>query len=92
MSSHFCRLIINFHAQFSLQNNCGSVTPGVLRSLVSPLGNLHSFVLGLSYSLANDDIFAALNQLPLLQELQLHYYMVCLLRYYSVSYLKSSRS
>ncbi|KAJ3482735.1 hypothetical protein NLI96_g6777 [Meripilus lineatus] len=58
-----------------LQNNCGSVTPGVLRSLAVSLKQIQSLTLGLSYSLTNDDVFSFLNELSMLQDLQLDYYM-----------------
>lgn len=60
------------------QNGCGSVTPGVLRSLLPPLVGIRHLELGLSYSLTNDDLFSSLNELPSLQHLELHYYIVCI--------------
>ena len=63
-----------------MQFNCGSVTPGVLKSLIPHVRlNIRTLTLGLSYSLTNDDIFSFLGELPNLKWLQLHYYWVCLL-------------
>ncbi|EMD32726.1 hypothetical protein CERSUDRAFT_118467 [Gelatoporia subvermispora B] len=60
---------------FYLKDNCGSVTPGVLRSLAPGLQRIRAFGLGLSYSLTDDDVFAFLNQLPRLTTLELRYYL-----------------
>ncbi|OCH86234.1 hypothetical protein OBBRIDRAFT_855495 [Obba rivulosa] len=60
---------------FHLQDNCGSVTPGVLRSLAPALQRIRAFGLGLSYSLTDNDVFAFLNQLPRLSALELRYYL-----------------
>jgi hypothetical protein len=67
----------NVHA---FQGNCGSITPGVLKALVSPLqqskSNIRALSLGLSYSLTHDDTFQFLNKFPQLEELELRYYWV----------------
>ena len=83
--------IFSFHfgalcTQYCVQNNCGSVTPGVLRSLAPPLINIRGFTLGLSYSLTNDDIFTFLNELTQLQDLQLYYYIVCFSDWHLISF------
>lgn len=62
-----------------LQDNCGSVTPGVLRSCVPHLTQIQALALGLSYSLGNDDVFAFVQGLPNLKDLDLRYYLVSLL-------------
>jgi len=62
----------------NIQDNCGSVTPGVLKVIVPHLEErLEAFTLGLSYSLTNDDVFTFLGQLKYLKTLQLRYYWVC---------------
>ncbi|KAL6307344.1 hypothetical protein BKA93DRAFT_816002 [Sparassis latifolia] len=61
--------------ELHLKENCGSVTPGVLRSFVPHLEAIHAFSLGLSYSLTDDDVFSFLNQLPNLRTLELRYYL-----------------
>ena len=58
------------------QDNCGSVTPGVLRSFLPHLQAITSFALGLSYSLTDDDVFAFCEDLPSLRALELRYYLV----------------
>ncbi|KAG9217720.1 hypothetical protein CCMSSC00406_0003591 [Pleurotus cornucopiae] len=60
---------------FHLKGNCGSITPGVLRSLISYLQGIESFSLGLSYSLADADVFHFLDLLPSLTHVQLQYYL-----------------
>ena len=62
----------------SFQDNCGSVTPGVLRSLIPFGSNIRTFTLGLSYSLTHQDVFDFLEKLPNLRELDLQYYLVCI--------------
>ncbi|KAF5375445.1 hypothetical protein D9615_007974 [Tricholomella constricta] len=57
-----------------LKDNCGSITPGVLKSLVPHVcERLRDLTLGLSYSLTDDDVFSFMAQLPHLERLQLHY-------------------
>ncbi|KAF4588623.1 hypothetical protein EYR40_010176 [Pleurotus pulmonarius] len=60
---------------FHLKGNCGSITPGVLRSLIPYLQGIRSFSLGLSYSLADVDVFHFLDHLPSLTHVQLQYYL-----------------
>lgn len=61
------------------QDNCGSVTPGVLRSFLPHVSeNLKGFSLGLSYSITDEDIFTFLGQLPNLEHLRLRNYWVSL--------------
>ncbi|KAF8509972.1 hypothetical protein JB92DRAFT_469459 [Gautieria morchelliformis] len=57
-----------------LLGNCGSLTPGILRIVTPHLSNIQSLSLGLSYALADMDIFACLSQLPQLRSLRLRYY------------------
>jgi hypothetical protein len=60
----------------AIQDNCGSITPGVLRSFLPHVcGALRELTLGLSYSLTNDDVFSFVAQLPQLEWLQLRYYL-----------------
>ncbi|KAH8093137.1 hypothetical protein BXZ70DRAFT_441460 [Cristinia sonorae] len=60
---------------FRLMDSCGSVTPGVLRSFIPHLPRVHTFGIGLSYSLTHDDIFAFLNELPQIRSLDVRYYL-----------------
>lgn len=61
------------------QGNCGSVTPGVLRSFIPYIRDrVRSITLGLSYSLTHDDIFSFLGELPELTSVELQYYLVYL--------------
>ncbi|KAF8519374.1 hypothetical protein BU17DRAFT_90081 [Hysterangium stoloniferum] len=57
-----------------LLNNCGSLTPGILRKLTPHLCILESLSIGISYSLTDADIFSCLSELPKLKSLQLQYY------------------
>ncbi|KAF8064214.1 hypothetical protein FPV67DRAFT_1654305 [Lyophyllum atratum] len=58
------------------RDNCGSITPGVLRSFLPHIqGSLRGVTLGLSYSLTDEDVFSFLAQLPHLERLQLQYYL-----------------
>ncbi|KAF8890708.1 hypothetical protein BD779DRAFT_1610777 [Infundibulicybe gibba] len=58
-----------------LLDNCGSVTPGVLRSLAPPIRErVRSFALGISYSLTDDDVLDFLSQIPDIRHLDLRYY------------------
>ncbi|PFH50358.1 hypothetical protein AMATHDRAFT_145250 [Amanita thiersii Skay4041] len=59
-----------------LKDNCGSITPGVLKAFVLPpyQETLRSLSIGLSYSLTHDDVFNFLNNFPQLEELELRYY------------------
>ncbi|KAJ7041145.1 hypothetical protein C8F04DRAFT_947579 [Mycena alexandri] len=59
--------------------DCGSITPGLLRSFIPLLANITGFSLGLSYSLTDDDLFSFLAQLPCLEKVQFRYYLACLL-------------
>jgi len=61
--------------ELHLRGNCGSITPGVLRSLVPHLQKVRSITLGLSYSLADEDVFSALGQLPHLESVGIQYYL-----------------
>ncbi|KAF7319059.1 hypothetical protein HMN09_00242100 [Mycena chlorophos] len=60
--------------ELHLTSNCGSVTPGVLRSLVPLLQNISAISIGLSYSLTDDDLFDFLGQLGSLQSAHLQHY------------------
>ncbi|CAL1696514.1 unnamed protein product [Somion occarium] len=57
------------------RENCGSITPGVLRSFTPHMPNVHTFALGLSYSLTHDDVFSFLQNHSNLQSLELRYYL-----------------
>lgn len=61
--------------ELHLKGNCGSITPGVLKSFVPYLENITAFSHGLSYSLTDEDVFSFLSQLPRLQFLTLQYYL-----------------
>ncbi|KAJ7145780.1 hypothetical protein C8R44DRAFT_1934 [Mycena epipterygia] len=61
--------------ELHLTRNCGSVTPGVLRSFVPLLTNITAFSFGLSYSITDDDLFDFLGQLPCLETVQLQHYL-----------------
>ncbi|KAK0463037.1 uncharacterized protein EV420DRAFT_1761372 [Desarmillaria tabescens] len=61
--------------ELHLKGNCGSITPGVLKSLVSQLANITAFSLGLSYSLTDEDVFSFLSQLLQLRSVALQYYL-----------------
>ncbi|TFK67993.1 hypothetical protein BDN72DRAFT_67019 [Pluteus cervinus] len=59
-----------------LKNNCGSITPGVLQSLLPHIqAKLKAFTLGLSYSLTNENVWNFLSKLESLEWLQLRYYL-----------------
>jgi len=60
--------------RFHLRGNCGSVTPGVLRSLIPLVKNIRAFSLGLSYSLEDGHVFNSLHELPQMEALELRYY------------------
>ncbi|KAF9546255.1 hypothetical protein CPC08DRAFT_379982, partial [Agrocybe pediades] len=61
--------------ELHLQDNCGSVTPGVLKAILPRVEqSLEAFTLGLSYSLTNDDVYTFLDHLSHLKRLQLKYY------------------
>ncbi|KAF8646265.1 hypothetical protein AX16_007305 [Volvariella volvacea WC 439] len=63
--------------ELHLKDNCGSITPGVLNSLLlnNCLQEVQALTLGLSYSLTDEDVFNFLAQLPQLEHLQLRYYL-----------------
>ncbi|KAJ7352661.1 hypothetical protein DFH08DRAFT_859570 [Mycena albidolilacea] len=61
--------------ELHLTRNCGSITPGVLRSFVPFLANITAFSLGISYSITDDDLFKFLAQLPCLERVQLRHYL-----------------
>ncbi|KAJ7682854.1 hypothetical protein B0H17DRAFT_1075127 [Mycena rosella] len=61
--------------ELHLTSNCGSVTPGVLRSFIPLLQNITAFSFGLSYSITDDDLFSFLGQLPCLETVQLQHYL-----------------
>jgi len=61
--------------ELHLKDNCGSITPGVLRSFIPHLQSIRSFTLGLSYSLTDEDVFLFLARLPELEAVQLRYYL-----------------
>ncbi|KAF9006991.1 hypothetical protein BDQ17DRAFT_1238451 [Cyathus striatus] len=58
-----------------LLDNCGSVTPGVLKSFLPHVKqNLRTFTIGLSYSLTDQDVFVFLGEIRELKHVQLRYY------------------
>ncbi|KIM41940.1 hypothetical protein M413DRAFT_445142 [Hebeloma cylindrosporum] len=58
--------------ELHLKNNCGSVTPGVLKSFTPHVENsLEAFTLGLSYSLTDNDVFTFLGGLSKLKSVHL---------------------
>ncbi|KAJ3758969.1 hypothetical protein EV360DRAFT_82560 [Lentinula raphanica] len=61
--------------ELHLTNDCGSITPGVLNSFMPYLSQLRCFTLGISYSLADKDIFAALSGLNELRSLSIRWYL-----------------
>jgi hypothetical protein len=65
-----------------LQDNCGSVTPDILRLLLPHIRDIGAFSLGLSYSLTSNDVFPFLGELVDLETLELRYHLVCLLPIY----------
>ncbi|KAF5381470.1 hypothetical protein D9757_008180 [Collybiopsis confluens] len=69
-----CRLQYDLK-ELHLVNNCGSITPGVLRSFLPYLYNVTHLTIGLSYSLADKDVFTALVQLPNLKRIGLRWYL-----------------
>lgn len=61
--------------ELHLFDNCGSVTPGVLKSFLPHVQeNLKAFSLGLSYSITDEDLFTFLSQLPNIEHLRLRNY------------------
>ncbi|KAJ3936455.1 MAG: hypothetical protein NXY57DRAFT_1078728 [Lentinula lateritia] len=56
-------------------NNCGSITPGVLHSFIPYLSNLERLTLGISYSLADKDVFVALSKLKRLKSISVRWYL-----------------
>lgn len=61
--------------ELHLKDNCGSVTPGVLRSIVPFMErSIRVVSLGLSYSLMDEDVFVFLRNLRELQSIELNYY------------------
>ncbi|KAH9916577.1 uncharacterized protein BXZ73DRAFT_92472 [Epithele typhae] len=73
----------------SLTGNCGSITPGVLRSFVPHMTDIAAFSFGLSYSLTHDDVFEILEGLPNLTSLTFFYYLQ--MRPYRAPYLPHFR-
>ena len=65
-----------WHPGNCLQDNCGSITPGVLKSCGPHLSKLSSFTLGLSYTITDDDAFEFFSQLEALSSLDFRYYLV----------------
>ncbi|KAF7373310.1 hypothetical protein MSAN_00540500 [Mycena sanguinolenta] len=61
--------------ELHLTRDCGSITPGVLRSFVPFLANITAFSLGISYSITDADLFDFLAQLPCLETVKLRHYL-----------------
>ncbi|EJD05122.1 uncharacterized protein FOMMEDRAFT_166791 [Fomitiporia mediterranea MF3/22] len=57
-----------------LEDDCGSVTPGILTSLLPVSQELEHFGLGVAYSLKYDDLSPFLNELSKLRRLDLYHY------------------
>lgn len=58
------------------QDNCGSITPAVLRSFIPSIKpRIRSISLGLSYSLTDEDVYLFLAELPTLTAVELRYYL-----------------
>ena len=74
------------------QDNCGSVTPGVLRSFLPHVADVQAFGLGLSYSVTDDDAFKYFAQLPQLSSLDFRYYLVGLFLNHEDKYTQFSLS
>ncbi|KAJ3565671.1 hypothetical protein NP233_g7486 [Leucocoprinus birnbaumii] len=65
----------NSLVELHLKDNCGSITPGVLKSIIPLLQpTILALSLGLSYSLTDEDVFSFLHQLPELRNVELRYY------------------
>ena len=62
-------------ADSPVQESCGSITPGVLRSFLPHMSMMTSFSLGLSSSLTDDDVFPFWEGLPSLRILEFRYYL-----------------
>ncbi|KAJ7079604.1 hypothetical protein B0H15DRAFT_858415 [Mycena belliarum] len=61
--------------ELHLTSNCGSVTPGVLRSFLPNLPKITAISFGLSYSITDADLFGFLGQLPCLETARLQHYL-----------------
>ncbi|KAF7760029.1 hypothetical protein Agabi119p4_11724 [Agaricus bisporus var. burnettii] len=73
--SDWLRRLSDTLTELHLKDNCGSVTPGVLRSFMPLLErNIQSLSIGLSYSLTDEDIFSVLHHLQNLRKVELRYY------------------
>ncbi|KAJ7583784.1 hypothetical protein C8J56DRAFT_951786 [Mycena floridula] len=74
---HWLGRISSSLTELHLTNNCGSITPGVLRDMATPelTPTLRAFSLGLSYSLTDQDVFHFLGQFSQLQSISLQYFM-----------------
>ncbi|THV03494.1 hypothetical protein K435DRAFT_962380 [Dendrothele bispora CBS 962.96] len=60
--------------ELHLLNDCGSITPGVLSTIIRSLHNIRSFSMGLSFSITDHDLFNAISQLSCLEDLGVYYY------------------
>lgn len=76
-------------ADYDDQDDCGSVTPGILASLSPVSQGLHHFSIGVAYALKYDDIFAFISNLPRVQTLEIFHYPVSCLYQLRSSYLDS---
>ena len=63
-------------ADSPVQESCGSITPGVLRSFLPHMSTITSFSLGFSYSLTDDDVISFWEGLPSLRTLEFRCYLV----------------
>ncbi|KIY67380.1 hypothetical protein CYLTODRAFT_397183 [Cylindrobasidium torrendii FP15055 ss-10] len=60
--------------ELHLEDNCGSITPGVLRDIEPHITDLKAFSFGLSYSITDTFLADFLEKLPNLETLSLQYY------------------
>jgi len=75
--THSIRSIATQRSRWWLKDNCGSVTPGVLRFIVPLMErSIRAVSLGLSYSLMDADVFLFLRNLHGLESAELYYYWV----------------
>ncbi|KAI5121489.1 hypothetical protein M0805_003944 [Coniferiporia weirii] len=61
-------------ASLYFEEDCGSVTPGILTSLLPAVRALRSFALGVAFSVKYDDLFPFLEELVHLRHLELFHY------------------
>lgn len=72
----FLSVLVPFSRSLLLQGDAGSVTPGVLTSLLPAIANITSFGLSVAYSVKYDELLPFLGELKHLQRLKLFHYPV----------------